>query len=51
MKIYRGVVGCLLVFFLVLGIIFIASQYDKRYSTDGGTLIWRVEDVTNHSLC
>ena len=51
MKIYRGFLGCLLVFFLVLGVIFLASQYNQRHSTDGGTLIWRVEDVRNHSLC
>ena len=51
MKIYRCVLGFLIVFFLVIGVVLIASQYSERRSIDGGTLIWRVEDGTNHRLC
>lgn len=46
MKIYRCVLGCLLVFFIICGVIFVASQYSQRRSIDGGTLVWRAEDVT-----
>ena len=51
MKIYRCVLGCLIAFFLVIGVIFLAAQYNERRSIDGGTLIWREENVTTHHIC
>lgn len=51
MKIYRAVLWCLLVVFISAAVIYMAYFYSEQRSTDGGTLIWRVEDVTNHCLC
>ena len=51
MKIYRCVIGCLLVFFIAIGVWYVVSCYGERRSIDEGTLIWRVEDGTDHSLC
>ena len=62
MKIYRCVIGCLLVFFLAVGVWYIASSVNERNTTDGGTLIFQSEGqkemvkgvegiVTGHDLC
>ena len=51
MKIYRGVLWCLLVVFIVAAIVYVAYFYSEERSTDGGTLIWRVEDVSGNSIC
>lgn len=47
MKIYRCFLGCLLVFFIVIGVLFIVSYTNEQRSTDEGTLIWeqRTENV------
>lgn len=51
MKIYRAVLWCLLVVFIIAAVIYMAYFYNEQRSTNGGTLIWRVEDVTNYRLC
>lgn len=51
MKIYRGVLWCLLVVFIAVTVIYIAYFYNEQRSTDGGTLIWRVEDVSGNRIC
>ena len=51
MKIYRCIIGCLLVFFFAIGVWYVVSCYDKGQSISEGTLIWRVEDGADHSIC
>ena len=51
MKIYRCVIGCLLVFFIAIGVWYVLSCYSEQRSIEDGLLIWRVEDVAEHSLC
>lgn len=53
MKIYRCVVGCLLVFFIAIGVWYMVSCYNEQRSIEDGTLIWRGEEVhvASHSLC
>ena len=51
MKIYRGILWCLLLVFIAAAVIYIAYFYDEQRSTDGGTLIWRVEDVSGIDIC
>ncbi len=62
MKIYRCVIGCLLVFFLVVGVWYIVSCVNEEHKTDGGTLIFQFKEqnemvkgveriVTGHDLC
>lgn len=51
MKIYRCVIGCLLVFFLVVGVWYIATNINEQRSIEDGLLIWREEDVTDYGLC
>lgn len=51
MKIYRGVLWCLLVVFIAVTVIYIAYFYNEQRSTDGGTLIWRVENVSGNRIC
>ena len=63
MKLYRYFLGCLLVFFIIIAVLYVFSFYDERRSTENGTLIWRqnidyvqgmrgVEgDVTGYSIC
>lgn len=48
MKIYRCFLGCLLVFFIVIGVLFIISHTNEQRSTEKGTLIWR---QTIESVC
>lgn len=47
MKIYRCFLGCLLVFFIVIGVLFIVSYTNEERSIDKGILIWEqsVENV------
>lgn len=51
MKIYRFIIGGLLVVFIAVTIIYIAYFYNEQRSIENGTLIWRVEHVANHDLC
>ena len=52
MKIYRCVIGCLMVLFIAIGIWYIVSCYYEQGSTKDGTLIWRgVEDGADYNLC
>ena len=62
MKIYRCVIGCLLVFFLVISVWYMVSCINEQRSTDGGTLIYHLngqeetvkgveEIVTANRLC
>lgn len=62
MKIYRCVIGGLLVFFLIISVWYIASCVNEQRSIDGGTLIFYSEEqkevvkgvgevVTGHGLC
>ena len=51
MKIYRFVLWCLLVIFIAATVIYIAYFYNQQRLIDGGTLIWRVEDVSGYSIC
>lgn len=51
MKIYRCVLGCLLVVFLVIGALFVMSYINEHRSVEDGTLIWRDEYATNCDLC
>ena len=51
MKIYRFVLWCLLVVFISAMGIYIAYFYNEQRSTDGGTLIWRVENVSGNGVC
>ena len=51
MKIYRGVLWCLLVVFVAATVIYIAYFYNEQGSREGATLIWRVEDVSSHRIC
>lgn len=51
MKIYRAVLWCLLVVFIIVIVIYMSYFYNEQRSTDGGTLIWRVEDVSGNSIC
>ena len=39
MKIYRGILWCLLVVFVAATVIYIVYFYNEQRSTDGGTLI------------
>ena len=39
MKIYRCIIGSLLVFFIAIGVWYIASCYNERRSNQDGTLI------------
>ncbi len=40
MKIYRCFLGCLLVFFIAIGVIFIVSYINEHRSVEDGVLIW-----------
>ena len=63
MKIYRCFLGCLLVFFIVIGVLFVVSHINEQRLDDKGTLIWEKEiedvnekrgvggDVTGYCLC
>lgn len=53
MKLYRCVIGGLLVIFLAIGVWYMVSNYNEQRSINGGTLIWRGEEafVTGNSLC
>ncbi len=51
MKLYRYIVGSLLVIFIIVTVIYIAYFYDERRSVEDGTLIWRGENVTSYDLC
>lgn len=63
MKIYRCVIGSLLVLFIAIGIWYVASYYDEHRSIEDGVLIWYQEQdwnrsmrgdaerVTDHDLC
>lgn len=51
MKIYRCILGCLLAFFIILGVWYVVSNINEQRSIDEGTLIWRVEDVADYHLC
>ena len=51
MRIYRCVIGCLFVLFIVISVWYVVSCYNEQQTIDKGTLIWRVEDDTNHSIC
>ena len=44
MKIYRCLIGCLLVFFIVVGVWYIVSCINERQTTEGGTLIFQSEE-------
>lgn len=41
MKIYRYVLGCLLVFFIAVGVWYLYSCYYEQRSTSDGTLVFR----------
>ena len=51
MKIYRCIIGCLLVFFLVIGVWYIATSINEQRSIEDGLLIWREENVADYGLC
>ena len=51
MKIYRCILGCLLVVFIVLGVWYVVSNIYEQRSIEDGTLIWRVENVTDYRIC
>lgn len=62
MKIYRGIVGVLLVLFLAIGVWYVYSNVFERHSTDDGILIFYQnemqdiakgdkEGVTGHGIC
>ena len=62
MKIYRCIVGALLVLFLAIGVWYVYSNVYERRSTDDGILIFHQKDieemvkgeeagVTGHGLC
>lgn len=66
MKIYRCVIGGLLVFFIAIGVWYVVSCLDEQRSYDKGILIWEQnrendcvgqqmrgveKDVTDHSIC
>lgn len=40
MKIYRCIIGGLMVFFIIIGVWYIVSCYDEQRSMDDGTLIY-----------
>ena len=43
MKIYRGILGCLLVVFIAAIIIYLAYFYNEQRSTEQGTLIQEIQ--------
>lgn len=46
MKIYRCVLGILMVFFIIVGVWYVVSCYDEQRSTKDGTLIYeQIEDT------
>ena len=51
MKIYRGIIACLLVVFIVATIIYVAYFYNEQRSVEDGILIWRKNYVTSGDLC
>lgn len=51
MKIYRGVLWGLLVISIVVAVIYVSYFYNEQRSIDGGTLIWRVENVSGNGIC
>ena len=51
MKIYRCVLWCLLIIFLVVAIIYVAYFYSEQSSNNEGTLIWRGVNVTGYNIC
>ena len=51
MKIYRRIIGGLLVIFIAATLIYIGYFYNEKRSVEEGTLIWRGENVTSFDLC
>lgn len=51
MKIYRSILWGLLVISIVVAVIYVSYFYNEQRSIDGGTLIWRVENVSDNSIC
>ena len=63
MKIYRYFLGCLLVFFIAIGVLFIVSYINEHRSVEDGVLIWEYNigetqdmrgargDVTGYGVC
>lgn len=51
MKIYRWIIGVLLVVFLIVTVVYIAYFYNENRSIENGTLIWRKDNVTYYDLC
>ena len=51
MKIYRRIIGGLLVIFIAATLIYIGYFYNEKRSVEEGTLIWRGENVTSYDLC
>lgn len=50
MKVYRCIIACLMLTFIAIGVWYFIYALDEQRSTAGGTLIWRVEDVTGDGL-
>lgn len=63
MKIYRYFLGCLLVLFIAIGVIYIVSYINEHRSVEDGVLIWEYNigetqdmrgaggDVTGYRVC
>lgn len=51
MKIYRCVVGVLLVLFLAIGVWYVYSNVYEQRSIDDGILIWEDKSVSGYRLC
>lgn len=63
MKIYRYFLGCLLVLFIAIGVIYIVSYINEHRSVEDGVLIWEQNiggaqdmrgaggDVTGYRVC
>lgn len=45
MKIYRCILGCLLVFFIVIGVLYVYAHYNEQRSMKDGTLVFRSESI------
>ena len=51
MKIYRLIIGGLLVIFIAATVIYMAYFYNGQDSSQQGTLIWRETNVSANRLC
>lgn len=51
MKIYRGILWCLLIVFVSATIIYIGYYINEQRSNQEGTLIWREMNVAGNGIC